>query len=261
MLATLIKQAFSDNNYVFEVKWDGYRIIAHCDGDDIRLQSRGGENYTKKYPVVVDALRAMNLHCVLDGEVVYLKPDGKPDFDSLQRVNGQKASVVYYVFDLIYHKGKSVMDEKLIRRKELLKKLIGQGPVIRYCDHFDDGLTLFRQVKEMGLEGIVAKLKESPYIPGDRSKKWLKATTDSRQEFVIGGWVDSEKRNTFRTLLFGSYEGDKLKWKGHAGGGFKEKEMPAILERLKSIETNENPFDTEVKYSEGRPHWVTRIGS
>jgi bifunctional non-homologous end joining protein LigD len=256
MLATLVKQSFSDEDYVFEVKWDGYRIIAIAKDGKVKLQSRGGEDYTKKYPSIAKAVKSLNVDCILDGEVVYINSEGKPDFDALQRVNGQKAPVVYYAFDLLWLEEESIMHEKLLERKERLKALIEGANEIKYSDHFEDGNVLFQQIQNIGLEGIVAKRKDSQYIRDDRSKKWLKITTEHKQEFVIGGWVESEKRNTFRTLLFGSYENGKLKWKGHAGGGYKDKEMPVILNRLKEIEIDENPFDTDVEYSEGRPHWV-----
>lgn len=256
MLSTLVKQPFTDENYVYEVKWDGYRIIAHCHKGKVWLQSRGGQDYSKKYPSIVRALKALNIDCILDGEVVYLNNAGKPDFDALQRVNGQNAPIVYYAFDLLWMKGKDLMKQPLLERKELLKQVVGENQTIKYSDHFDDGLLLFEHIKNIGLEGIVAKRKDSQYIPDDRSKKWLKITTEKRQEFVIGGWVESEKRDTFRTLLFGAYEDGNLKWKGHAGGGFKEKDMPSILNRLKKIEIRENPFDSDVEYSEGKPHWV-----
>ena len=256
MLATLVKQPFPDSNYVFEVKWDGYRILAHCDKDKTVLRSRGGEDYTRKYPTVAQALLRLKRDCILDGEVIYLNSAGKPDFDSLQRVNGQKAPLVYYVFDLLWLDGEAMISKPLLERKEVLKALIPEDPVLKYSDHFMDGAHLFKEVSALGLEGIVAKQKDSRYVPGERSKKWLKITTENRQEFVIGGWVESEKRNTFRTLLFGNYENGKLKWRGHAGGGFKERDMPVILKRLKELEIQKNPFDTDVEYSEGKPHWV-----
>ncbi|HEY0741034.1 MAG TPA: DNA ligase D [Chryseosolibacter sp.] len=256
MLATLVKEAFADDDYVFEVKWDGYRIIAHCEGANVKLQSRGGEDYTKKYPTVVNALKSLDLDCVLDGEVVFINAEGKPDFDALQRVNGQRAPLVYYAFDVLWHDGENLKDKPLLERKGHLRKMLVDNNVVKYSDHFEDGLVLFDHVKNIGLEGIVAKRKDSRYLQDDRSKKWLKVTTEKRQEFVIGGWVESEKRNTFRTLLFGTYENGKLKWKGHAGGGFKERDMPVILNRLKQIEVDKNPFDSDVEYSEGKPHWV-----
>jgi bifunctional non-homologous end joining protein LigD len=256
MLATLIKQPFTDDDYVFEIKWDGYRIIAFCNNDNVKLQSRGGEDYTRKYPSIVQALKSLKSDCILDGEVVYINSEGKPDFDALQKVNGQKAPLVYYAFDVLWLQGKNLMRQPLTERKSILNDLIEKSGTIKFSNHFEDGLTLFHHVQTIGLEGMVAKQKHSPYIPNDRSKKWLKITTENRQEFVIGGWVESEKRNTFRSLLFGAYENGKLKWKGHAGGGFKEREMPKILNRLKAIEINQNPFDSDVEYSEGKPHWV-----
>src|SRR5438045_2052790 len=117
MLATLVKTPVRDDNYVYEVKWDGYRIIAFCRGSNVKLQSRGGENYTNKYPTVVKQLKAMNLSCILDGEVIYTREDGTPDFDALQRVNGQNAPLVYYVFDLLWINGHSVMEKELLDRK------------------------------------------------------------------------------------------------------------------------------------------------
>ena len=256
MLSTLVKQPFSDGRYIFEVKWDGYRILAFCNKGAVKLQSRGGEDYTRKYPSIVAALKKMNLNCILDGEVVYINEQGRPDFDALQKVNGQQAPMVYYVFDLLWIGGLNIMKDQLIDRKRRLQRLVANNETVRYNDDFEDGLALFDRVQELGLEGIVAKAKDSPYLPADRSKRWLKVTTEKRQEFVIGGWVESLKRNTFRTLLFGSYENGKLKWKGHAGGGYKENEMPRILDRLKKIEISESPFDNDVEYSEGRLHWV-----
>jgi bifunctional non-homologous end joining protein LigD len=256
MLTTLVKQPFDDEDYVFEVKWDGYRIIAYCHGETVKLQSRGGEDYTKKYPSVAKALRSIGTDCILDGEVIYMNDKGKPDFDALQKVNGQTAPIVYMAFDILWHEGTSLLKRPLLERKEILQEVVADNDVVRFSDHFTNGLELFEQVKNLGLEGIVAKHKHSAYNPGERSKKWLKVTTEHRQEFVIGGWIESEKRETFRTLLFGVYDNGKLKWKGHAGSGFKERDMRSILERLKKIEISENPFDSEVEYSEGKPHWV-----
>lgn len=256
MLATLVQEPFNDDDYLYEVKWDGYRIIAFCHQSEVKLQSRGGEDYTRKYPAVVKALKALDVDCIIDGEMVYINKEGKPDFDALQRVNGQNAPIVYYAFDLLCKDGVNLMGDDLIDRKQKLRELIPGGTFIKFSEHFDDGILLFEHVRNMGMEGIVAKRRNSAYLPGDRSKRWLKVATAKRHEFVIGGWIESEKRNTFRTLLFGSYENGRLRWKGHAGSGYKEKDMPKILNRLKQLEVDENPFDSEVEYSEGRPHWV-----
>jgi bifunctional non-homologous end joining protein LigD len=255
MLCTLIKEPFNDERYIYEVKWDGYRIIARKNNNVIKLDSRGGQDYTKKYPAVVKALKAFEHDLIFDGEVVYINKEGKPDFDALQTVNGQKAPITYYVFDILWLDGKDLMKLPLLERKEILGELVGDNTVIKYSAHFDDGLILYDHAKSFGLEGIVAKQKDSSYIPNDRSKKWYKIPTDIKQEFVIGGWIESEADRHFRTLLFGAYEGKDLKWIGHAGGGYKDREMPEILKKLKSMEISTSPFVNEVDY-EGVVHWV-----
>jgi bifunctional non-homologous end joining protein LigD len=255
MLSTLVKEPFNDAKYLYEIKFDGYRIIAYVDRLNIKLESRGGMDYTKKYPPITSALKKLNRQVVLDGEVVYLNENGIPDFDMLQTFNGQKAGpLAYYVFDILWLDGKNLMSLALVERKALLKDVLGSNPVLRYSEHFDDGLLLFKNARENALEGIMAKRKNSRYIPGNRSNLWLKFTIDKKEEFVVGGWIESESRK-FRTLLFGAYEGKKLKWIGHAGGGYKEKDMPKILDRLKALETNESPFTNDVDY-EGKVHWV-----
>jgi bifunctional non-homologous end joining protein LigD len=257
MLATLIKQPFNDDSYVHEIKWDGYRIIAHRVGDTVVLQSRGGENYSKKYPSIVKALKEFEDDFIIDGEIVYINSEGKPDFDALQRVNGQRAPVIYYAFDLLFLNLENLMMLPLLERKETLQTLLKGNSNIRYSDHFDDAIVLFEHAKQIGLEGIVSKDKNSPYVPDQRGKRWYKIPIEHKQEYVIGGWIESEKRDTFRTLLFGEYDDEgRLKWVGHAGGGYKDHEMPAILKRLKELETDESPFFNEVEYSEGLPHWV-----
>ena len=134
MLATLVKQAFTDDDYIFEVKWDGYRIIAFCNNGEVRLASRGGEDYTLKYPSIVQALKALNCNCVIDGEIVYVNSAGKPDFDQLQRVNGQRSPIIYYAFDLLWLDGKNIMKEKLLARKELLKSLVKDHLLVRFSE-------------------------------------------------------------------------------------------------------------------------------
>lgn len=134
MLATLIKQPFNDENYIHEVKWDGYRIIAYKKDNAVKLESRGGEDYTKKYPAVVKALSAIDDDFIIDGEIVYINKDGKPDFDQLQKVNGQKAPLIYYVFDLLYRNGQSLMKEPLMQRKEKLAELIPVESIVKVSD-------------------------------------------------------------------------------------------------------------------------------
>ena len=253
MLCTLIREPFEDPDYLFEVKWDGYRIIAYK-GASIKLISRGGQDYTRKYPGIARALEKFSEEFVLDGEVVVLNKEGKPDFDALQKFNGQKSGALYYVFDILWKDGRELIGLPLTERKRILKDLVEGNSVIRYSDHFDNGIQLFQQAQAMKLEGIIAKRRSSRYVPDRRGTEWYKIPTEVRQEFVVGGWVESETR-LFRTLLFGAYRGSELHWVGHAGGGFKEREMAEILATLRSIEVKESPFVNAVDY-EGVVHWV-----
>ena len=254
MLCTLLKEPFNDPAYLFEVKWDGYRIMAYKGKDVVKLASRGGHDYTKKYPPIARALKNLPHDLVVDGEAIVLNEEGKPDFDALQKFNGQKSGAFFYVFDILWLDGKDLMGLPLTRRKEILKDIVQENAVIRYSDHFDSGIELFRHAEAMKLEGIIAKQRASPYIPDGRGKEWYKIPTEVRQEFVVGGWIESETR-LFRTLLFGAYKGKELHWIGHAGGGFKDKEMRGILQKLQAIETDKSPFLNDVEY-EGIVHWV-----
>src|SRR5688500_15590282 len=254
MLCSLLKQPFDDPEYIFEIKWDGYRIIAYKDHHLVKISSRGGHDYSKKYPSIVRALENLPHNIVLDGEAIVLNSEGKPDFDALQNFNGKKSGVFYYVFDILWLNGVNLMGLPLLERKRILKDVVSDNAILRYSDHFEDGIELFRQAEVMKLEGIIAKQKHSAYIPDRRGREWYKIPTEVRDEFVVGGWVESESR-LFRTLLFGAYKGSALLWIGHAGGGFKERDMKHILKTLKSLEVDKSPFANEVEY-DGIVHWV-----
>jgi bifunctional non-homologous end joining protein LigD len=203
---------------------------------------------------VVDALQQLNRDVVLDGELVVLNAEGKPDFDALQAYKGDQP-LVYYVFDVTWVDEYDVTGLKLEDRKRLLQQLLPASDVIKYSDDFDDGLQLLEQVKKLGLEGIVAKRRDSLYAVGKRTKDWLKLPTEIRQEFVIGGWTESANNRAFRSLLFGNYQDGKLHFVGHAGGGFKEAEIPGIMKQLQKLEVKKKPFVNDVDY-ETTPHWV-----
>jgi bifunctional non-homologous end joining protein LigD len=254
MLSTLIKAPFQDKNFLFEVKWDGYRVLAYKKKDKVTLQSRSGLNYTKYYKVVEDELKNLEYDVVLDGEIVVLNKEGKPDFDALQKYDGTEP-LAYYVFDILWCNGSNLMDLPLTDRKEFLSAILPPGEIIKYSDHFEDGLDLFDLIKKQEMEGIVAKRKSSKYLPGARTKDWLKIPTENRQEFVIGGWTESKSGSAFRSLLFGYYENKNLVFQGHAGHGFKEKEKHAILAMLKKLEKSKSPFSNDVD-AETRVHWV-----
>ncbi|MCW3115523.1 MAG: ligase [Segetibacter sp.] len=254
MNCTLIRQPFNDPGWTFEVKLDGYRIIAIKKGDDIKLYSRSSLNYSKYYAAVIEALKDVQHDVVLDGEIVVLDDKGRPNFDLLQKYK-EGMPIAYYCFDMLWLDGYDITGLILTDRKQLLKQVIPDNDVIKYSDDFEDGELLFEQITAMELEGIVAKRKDSKYHPGKRVKEWLKLPTEIRQEFVIGGWTESDSGRPFRSIVFGAYENGELKFIGHSGSGFKDEVMREVIERLKPLETEKKPFVDEVDHST-KPHWV-----
>jgi bifunctional non-homologous end joining protein LigD len=215
------------------------------------MDSRSSLNYTHKYPVVAKALAALKHDVVLDGEVVVFNKEGLPDFDALQLYDGHESPLTYCIFDILWLDGYDLKKLPLTERKEILKQLLKADKILRYSESFEDGLALYEQVLKKNMEGIVAKMKDSPYLPGNRGDSWLKTPTRKRQEFVIGGWAESDKNRSFKSLLFGAYTNGKFEWIGRSGGGYKEKEMPGILKQLKAIEVNKSPFNNKVLDTKG----------
>lgn len=258
MLCTLVKEAFSGDDWLFEIKWDGYRLISRVQKNKVEMLSRSGLDYTSKYPPLAKALKQLKHDVILDGEAVVFNQEGKPDFDSLQLYNGHDTPITYCAFDILWIDGYDLMDMPLVERKEILQTLLSGNQVIRYSEHFDDGLALYHQMQQLNLEGMVAKKRNSEYQPGNRGRDWVKIPTRKRQEFVIGGWAESDKARSFRSLLFGAYNAKgEFEWIGRSGGGYKEKEMPGILKQLKAIEIEESPFVNRVLDTKGAiSHWV-----
>jgi bifunctional non-homologous end joining protein LigD len=257
MLATLSTGLVNDERYGYEVKWDGYRIIAFVERGTVRLDSRGGKDYTTKYPPIVDALKKLGHDAVLDGEIVVFDDSHRPSFNAVQLYNGHNKPIEYYVFDILWLDGYDLKELTLTERKNILKRLIGRNAVIKFSESFENGEHLYEEMRERGWEGVVAKRKDSPYIENDRGANWLKFPVKRMDEFVIGGWAESEKARSFRSILFGAYDNGKLRWLGRSGGGYKEREMPGILKKLKSLETESSPFVNEVLDTKGaKIHWV-----
>ena len=254
MLATKISEPFNDPAWLYEIKWDGYRIIAHVQRGKVVLHSRSLQNYTNTYPPISEELTFSKDDMVLDGEIVVLNEQGLPSFDALQNYR-QGDTIVYYVFDLLWYNGKSLLTIPLEGRKTVLESILPDSKSIKYSGHFNDGAALFEKIQSMGMEGIVCKKRQSLYTPGVRTKDWLKLPTAKRQEFVIGGWTESGSGRPFRSLLFGAYDGNKLISVGHSGSGFKEADMKMILARLKKLETDRSPFADTVE-TETKSHWI-----
>ena len=257
MLCTLTKEPLDDPDYLFEIKWDGYRIISYVNKGKVRMDSRSALNYTDKYPPIAAALQKLKHNVVLDGEAVVFNQEGHPDFDALQTFNGHTTPISYCVFDILWLDGYDLKQLRLVKRKTILQNLIKGNKVLKYSDSFDNGPALYKHMLDLNLEGIVAKRRDSAYIENERGNNWLKTPTRKRQEFVIGGWAESDKSRSFRSLLFGAYHDNKFEWIGRSGGGYKEKDMPDILQQLKKLEIKESPFENKVLDTKGaRIHWV-----
>jgi bifunctional non-homologous end joining protein LigD len=246
MLCTLVNEPPKSSDYLFELKWDGYRIISYVQDGHVRMDSRSGLDYTAKYPPVKKALSTLGHDVILDGEVVVFNKEDKPDFDALQLYNGQLTPIQYCVFDILSLDGNDLMGMPLANRKELLKALTAGNPVFRYSESYEDGQALYQRSVDENLEGIVAKQKQSAYSPGARGNAWLKIPTRKRQEFVIGAWAESTTSRSFKSLLFGAYENGEFMWIGRSGGGYKHSEMPAILSQLQALEVEESPFCNKI---------------
>jgi len=257
MLCTLTKEVPEGDEYLFEIKWDGYRIIAFVGKKEIILQSRSGLNYSARYPLIANELSRLKHQVVLDGEVVVFNEKGLPDFDALQVYNANDQPISYCIFDILWLDGYDVQLLSLEERRNLLSSLIHKSEVLRMSEFFEDGQALYQEMRDMNLEGVVAKKKGSPYHQGERAGDWLKTPTKKRQEFVIGGWAESGNGRSFKSLLFGAYKNGKLEWIGRSGGGYKLKEMPGILSMLQKLETEHSPFANEVLDTKNAPiHWV-----
>jgi bifunctional non-homologous end joining protein LigD len=256
MLATPIAKAFDNPDWVFEIKWDGYRAVAFIEEGGVRLVSRSQNDLTAQFPELgalpkfVKAQRA-----ILDGEIVALDEKGRPSFSLMQqrtgfqpgkhRLHGRKGvPIVYYAFDLLYLDGFDLRRVAVEDRKRLLQEHIKADGVIHYSDHFaEKGLDLFEAARQQGLEGIVAKKRNGPYQE-KRSSDWLKIKITQRQECVIGGYTDPEgSRQYFGALVLGLYDRQgRLIHVGQVGTGFDQKGLKEMYARLHPLETKENPF-------------------
>lgn len=259
MLATLIDEPFDQKGWIFETKWDGYRILG-CKNRAVELISRGGKSYSAKFPTIVDGLKKLKGSFIIDGEVVILDKKGRSNFQLLQNYYKRKIGTPYYcVFDLLELDGENLRKLPLIERKARLKKLVRGSKFIRYTDHIEaKGKSFFKKAVKKGLEGIVAKREDSLYQSG-RGRDWLKIKTKMRQEVVIGGFTEPKGgRKWFGSLLVGVYKNGKLVYIGHVGGGFNRQLLNDVYKELQKVRTTRCPFSTE-PYANGLVTWVKPV--
>jgi bifunctional non-homologous end joining protein LigD len=259
MFAALAKEPFDHPDWIYEVKWDGYRAVAEVRDGTVSLYSRNGVSFNKRFAPVAEALRRYGSDAVLDGEIVVVDDQGRPDFQMLQHYQGSGSGhLLYYVFDLLYFHGHDLTSLPLVRRKELLKRTLPSSPRIRFSDHVvGEGVLFYKAAKEKGLEGIIAKHSQSTYEIGSRTRQWLKIKTRLTQEGVIAGFTEpGGSRKHFGSLVLGAYEGGKLIPLGSVGSGFTAKDLQGIREQLDPLIQRECPFPVRPE-TNAPVTWVT----
>jgi bifunctional non-homologous end joining protein LigD len=267
MLATLADRPFSDPNWLFEIKWDGVRALAWIKNGDLTLLARAGADITKRYPELASLPEALAAReAILDGEIVALDARGHSNFERLQeRMHVRTPSehlvtqipVVYFVFDLLYCDGYDLRKSALLERKQLLNRVMHASGRFRYSDHqLEKGRELFELAEKNGLEGILAKRVDSPYV-SERSPYWVKLKVTQTVDAVVGGWTEARTPAIpFGSLLLGLYEGKELRFIGHVGSGFDGRKFKKLSGRLKELATPACPFDSVPETNE-KPSWVS----
>lgn len=257
MLATLTEGPFDDAAWVFETKWDGFRMIAEVKEKKARLFSRNGTDITKRYPSVAEALSRLRERAVVDGELVALDARGVSRFQLLQNALRKKARLRYMVFDVLFIGGRDMRKFPFTRRRMLLAKLLPKSAVLllsRARPRF--GTKYFAEAKRRGWEGIMAKRAASPYYSGERSRDWLKIKSRQEQEVVIAGFTAPRRsRKYFGSLVLAVRDGKRWRYVGHAGTGFSHETLKTLYALLSKIKTNKNPFGRKVKF-ESETTWV-----
>lgn len=280
MLASPGTKIFNDKNWIYELKYDGYRALANLDAGHVELYSRNGISLNDKFKIIRDELSAIEHTAILDGEIVILDADGLPQFNALQNYNeaSTKGILIYYVFDLLHLNGHDTVELPLLDRKQLLKSLLPESPHIQYCDHVEAmGITVYEQAIAMGMEGVIAKKSNSTYDPNLRSSNWLKFKKVENTETLICGYTESKtKSRKFASLILGMVENGSLVYVGTCGSGFSEQQITDLYHKFEVLITEIPVFEIrqhlkgrkavwlipqlvcEVKFSEWTPSNIMR---
>jgi bifunctional non-homologous end joining protein LigD len=250
MKALLVRNPPPRDGWTFEIKWDGYRLVAVKSGDEVRLFSRRHRDITRDFETVATAVEKLPAKsAVIDGEVVALDAKGRPSFQLLQNFRQNHATrglqLVYYVFDLLNLENRDLKKLPLEQRRDLLEAMVGEaGDPVRLSRSLDgDPAHLVEQARAISIEGIIAKRVRSIYEPDRRSGSWLKVKTVTEQEFVIGGFTEPKgSREHFGALLVGYYQAAQLMFASKVGTGFSTDTLHALHKRFKKLETSVCPF-------------------
>ena len=258
MLATLADKPFDSTEWVYETKWDGFRLIAEVKRGSVRLFSRNGIEVTARYPAIAQALRPIVEPCVIDGELVALDTKGRSHFQLLQNaMRDEKTRLQYCVFNLLFLGTEDVRHKPLLERKRLLKQMLPRTKLLRYSEHIQEkGIALFEQAKQAGLEGVMAKLASGLYSSGKRTREWLKFKAMNEQEVVVVGYTAPRRsRKYFGALVLAVRESSQWQYVGHAGTGFDEETLQMLYNKMQPLKTKTKPFTVKVK-DEAQTTWL-----
>jgi bifunctional non-homologous end joining protein LigD len=256
-LATLVDAVPTGTDWLHEFKYDGYRLLVATAGGAATAWTRNGNDWSDKFRSIVRAAAKLPAGCLIDGEAVALDRKGKPSFQLLQSsLKGGDADLAYYAFDLLVDQGEDITKLPNIERKERLAALLKSvSPPILYGDHvIGKGEALFDAICKDSGEGIISKKAQAPYR-GERTRNWLKIKCIQRQEFIILGWQDSDKRHGFRSLHLGVRDGGKLRYAGKVGTGFDTRMIHDLSERMKPLEVSDPPLEIPPAARRGS-HWI-----
>jgi bifunctional non-homologous end joining protein LigD len=256
-LATLVDAVPAGNDWLHEFKYDGYRLLIATAGSAATAWTRNGNDWSDKFRSIIRAASKLPAGCLIDGEAVALDKKGKPNFQLLQAsLKGGDADLAFYAFDLLVDQGEDIAKLPNAERKERLAALLKTAsPPILYGDHVvGRGEALFDAICKEGGEGIISKKAKAPY-KGERSKNWLKVKCIQRQEFVIIGWQDSDKRHGFRSLHLAARDGRRLKYSGKVGTGFDTKMIHDLADRMRPLEVEDPVLEVPRSALRGS-HWI-----
>lgn len=249
MLAKAGGGPFDDEDWAFEIKWDGYRAVADL-RDQIQLYSRNGLDFSDKFRKIANQLQLQDHQMVLDGEIVALNDNDKPDFQLIQNIaENPGAKLVYQVFDILWLNGHSTENLTYLQRKELLKGALKNTDLVKYHDHvIGEGKAFFDAACKAGLEGMIAKKTDSIYTEGGRTSEWLKVKVQPTDEVIICGFTEPKgSRKFFGSLILGTYIDGELSFCGHTGTGFPDKLLKQLYAEMQPLVTDKMPFSKKPK--------------
>ncbi len=267
MLSKITEKLPSGKDFLYEVKLDGQRTIAEIHSKQLLLYTRNFQDVTAKYPELTELKQAVRAKsAILDGEIVALE-NGIPSFELLQqrmslrdirklRTIAEEVPVIYYAFDILEHNGKSLQKIPLLDRKKILSRVVRPSARVKILPVFESKDLIEKKASEFGYEGIVAKKRESFYLPGQRTDLWQKFKFQNTDSFVIAGWTDGGRSQQFGALLLGKYRGKKLVPVGRAGTGFTDKTIAILMKLLSAFEAKRSPFDEAAEKIPEKVHWL-----